>query len=229
MTNSARGVALSLHAEIVYSSRPLVGGGGTTALRRLYRPWAVVRYHRTGQLLRRLAKRITPSKLVNRPIILSEAPHPERWYRPPRSFVQTFWHEVEGRSAAEAARRVQDMEQVRFTLLNHSQDLGHPIDWHRRGELGTNRLWGFGLHYHEFLWDYAVVASCHSDGRQEASERMWRIVADWVERNELGHPAAADDAWHPYCISRRLRVWLLLLAALPPESELFGRIVRSSI
>jgi len=51
-------------------------------------------------------------------------------------------------------------------------------------------------------------------------ERAWDLVRQWIEGNPLSDPRVFIDAWHPYCISRRLPAWIRLWSACPPSEEL---------
>ena len=67
-----------------------------------------------------------------------------------------------------------------------------------------SHLWRFQFHYHEFLLTQAAKgnASCVSD-----------FLEAWLVEYSPEKVKRSDDAWHPYCISRRLVVWVWLLNA----------------
>lgn len=107
-------------------------------------------------------------------------------------------------------------------LLNRSIHLGNPIDWRISHHPNVAYLWRFQLHYHEFLLQVAMEQWADSAvrGRSDGSaldEAMWQgllsTLNDWIEKNPMDSRACQRDAWHPYCISRRIPVWLLLDAA----------------
>lgn len=68
-----------------------------------------------------------------------------------------------------------------------------------------------------------------SEELQDSSycDNAWWILADWIANNPLGDRHAPDTAWHPYCISRRLPVWMLLWSASPVPAELSTPLRRS--
>ncbi|MEL7498516.1 MAG: alginate lyase family protein [Planctomycetota bacterium] len=95
----------------------------------------------------------------------------------------------------------------KMTLLNQTYKIGFPIDWatHTAILLGhtdqntperPNHLWRFQLHYHEWF-------------RQLSPTLAFRVMDHWIESNPV--TGAQADAWHPYCISRRIPVWIELL------------------
>ncbi len=100
-----------------------------------------------------------------------------------------------------------DNQQV--TFLNESREFGERIDW-RRPTPDAPLLWRFHLHYHEFLLD--LLRPENDDPRAA----FWRIVEDWIHNNQPESAAANEAAWHPYCISRRLPIWMMVWAEFPP-------------
>ncbi len=123
----------------------------------------------------------------------------------------------EGRGrGSEVLRNPRPLE-VRF--LNVERSLPDPIDWRLECWPDALQLWRFHLHYHEFLLD--IVA----DGTEVAFQRAWDVVEQWIENNRLSDPRVLLDAWHPYCISRRLPVWVCLWTTTPPEEPLRQRVL----
>jgi len=43
-------------------------------------------------------------------------------------------------------------------------------------------------------------------------DMVWRVVDGWMREHRPDDPQALRDAWHPFCISRRLPVWATLIA-----------------
>ncbi len=103
---------------------------------------------------------------------------------------------------------------------------GYSLDWHMQTWPEAPRLWCFHLHYHEFLLDLAAAEQSASRG---FVDHAWRTVADWIERNRLSDPRSIRDAWHPYCISRRLPVWLSLWEAAEPPEAMRETVLRSIV
>ncbi len=100
------------------------------------------------------------------------------------------------------------------------------IDWRADVSPPVSHLWRFHLHYHEFLLDIAKAA--RNTGNTGYLDAAWRIVADWIIRNPLERRNGTRDAWHPYCISRRLPIWMMLWETSPPCDEMAIR-VRASM
>ena len=114
-----------------------------------------------------------------------------------------------------------------YTLLNHSVDLGHPQQWEKSLLQKQPHLWRFQLHYHEFLL-------CH------AANNNWPAVnsflSQWILKFAPEVTLKRDDAWHPYCLSRRIVAWTWLLylseqnkgqSSCGLGAELFEQILKS--
>lgn len=56
---------------------------------------------------------------------------------------------------------------------------------------------------------------------------IWSVVASWLDRHDPQQLRSDHDAWHPYCISRRLPVWIWLLSLKSPGEPLAERILVS--
>lgn len=113
----------------------------------------------------------------------------------------------------------------KFTLLSQRHDLGFPIDW-RCDSVAVSHLWRFHLHYHEFLLGLVLSAPDPA----EADERFaaaWRVVEDWMRQNRPNDRRTRLDAWHPFCISKRLPVWMLLWTARRPEGDAADAVLAS--
>ncbi|WP_197171972.1 heparinase II/III family protein [Novipirellula aureliae] len=99
---------------------------------------------------------------------------------------------------------LRQMSEGTFRFLNLSKSLvadgkgDQPrIDWHP----DAPRLWRFHLHYHESLLELASLVG---------PESAWAIVRSWLDDPANQTPTVDPDAWHPFCISQRLPVWLML-------------------
>ena len=97
---------------------------------------------------------------------------------------------------------VAEFAQGTLKFLGHAVSLSHRnksgeriVDWNPK----VPRLWKFHLQCQEYLHDLAF-----SVGRDVASE--W--LTSWLDEIRHRHPMRDPDAWHPFCISRRLPVWL---------------------
>jgi uncharacterized heparinase superfamily protein len=183
---------------------------------RAARVWYILRYHRPSQLARRLASivrrkwlRITGARRYADPTIeigLRENGELLAWAR--------------GRSTArgpECAANARACLDGRFRFLNVERRLSDPIDWRLSDWPDAPHLWRFHLHYHDFLRD--LGAEGLRTGSPEFSKRAWELAVQWNEANPVGDPRGLLDAWHPYCISRRLPVWIELWLTAPPARD----------
>jgi len=111
----------------------------------------------------------------------------------------------------------------RVGFLSREHAFGEAIDWRCRQVPDVTRLWQFQLHSHEFLADLLV----DGDDADERSNVFWREVCDWIENNRPDASEIFDEAWHPYCISRRLPIWMMAWAAYPPAAAIANVISES--
>jgi len=101
-----------------------------------------------------------------------------------------------------------DLENGSIELLNQRFELGKPIDWLADAVTPKpNHLWRFQLHYQEYLIDLVSADPSH-----ENWETVWSTIKQWVVENKVTDAASHDSAWHPYCISRRVPVWMQMVA-----------------
>src|SRR5690606_15811533 len=98
-----------------------------------------------------------------------------------------------------------------FCFLNESRHLGPRGDVPLESVDAVSHLWRFQLHYQEYLLD--LVAASQIGDIAEAQKRVWPIVEAWIEAHPFDRPGALNDAWHPFCLSRRIAVWLMLWQA----------------
>ncbi len=112
-----------------------------------------------------------------------------------------------------------------FEFLNVRRRLPSPIDWQVTSVEPVSHLWRFHLHYQEFLLDLLQASRNPED--TTPSEHLWAVVSDWIENNSLDRPGALSDAWHPFCLSQRIAVWLMVWQAIDPPEDLRSRFVAS--
>ena len=187
----------------------------TLLTRKAARGWYILRYHRPSQLAARLLSIVRrryeaacgAGRDAPAPASLPTVRHHAGLERIARARLES--------RAAEAAAADRLLE-GRYCFLHVERELPDPIDWRLECWPDAPHLWRFHLHYHEFLLDLA--AEGHFG-------RAWEIVCQWIENNPLRDPRVRLDAWHPYCISRRLPVWISLWTASPPGGQLRGRIL----
>lgn len=119
-----------------------------------------------------------------------------------------------------AEKTAKNLAVGRFRFLGQALEFPKTIDWRLANQNeNVDALWRFHLHYHEFLLDLLAVS--------ENGEQSWEIVVDWIEQNQPKDGRVFSDAWHPFCISRRLPVWILLWSAAPPPAEQHNTILSS--
>lgn len=195
----------------------------SSATERLSRIFNVLRYYRTSQLLRRAVRQLRPdaSRLSARmPDELDSLVVRQQSVELSRAVCATR----SIRSTQSASQLLGDLSQGQVTLLSQQRDLGSPIDWQGRREPHPSRLWSFQLHYHEYLLDLAVGAAAEG---VDPWPTIWKVVADWIDHNPIDSASVASDAWHPYCLSRRVPVWTQLLATGDPPTELRQAMIAS--
>ncbi len=183
----------------------LISGPAQTPVtwrQKIERSFNILKYYRKAQIVSRLKKMAGRQMgLAPRGIVADELVE----QRPLDPFCQ-LWSARRAVSW-QCKTTLDEMRSGRITLLNETRELGQPIDW--RGGRDVTHLWRFQLHYFEFLYP---VCSGHP-GNDAAWQAAGTIICDWIKNNKNTDPACRDDAWHPYCISRRLPVWFQLLSA----------------
>jgi hypothetical protein len=79
--------------------------------------------------------------------------------------------------------------------LNHEIEFGKSIDWRVARAGSVSHLWGYHLHYHEFL-------------EEAGSDELQAIVLDWIAKNPPYGERYWFDAWSSYAVSLRAVVWM---------------------
>ncbi len=77
-----------------------------------------------------------------------------------------------------------------------------------------SHLWRFQFQYHEFLLTQAVEGDV---------SRVCEFLEAWLTEYSPEKVKRNDDAWHPYCISRRLVAWVWLLNASQSNAATLDR------
>ncbi|MBX3440195.1 MAG: alginate lyase family protein, partial [Planctomycetaceae bacterium] len=129
------------------------------------------------------------------------------------------------RPCGERAARAIGLQEDAFVFLNERRTLPLPVDWSLQSVPAVSHLWRFHLHYHEFLLD--LLGESLAEEQTELRTRIWDIVADWMQANPIERPGALADAWHPFCLSKRIAVWLMLWHAIEPPENLRDRFAAS--
>ena len=130
-----------------------------------------------------------------------------------------------------ARKKAREIINGNFNFLGQSLNFPASIDWRMKNHPEFDALWCFHLHYHEYLLDLAAIQiprSCAAKDHAHFAD-AWRIVDDWIQWNQPHDGNVFKDAWHPFCISRRLPVWMLLWAAGQPEESNQATILESMV
>jgi uncharacterized heparinase superfamily protein len=198
------------------------------------RCWYTLRYHRPSQLARRAAKLIAARLLpasrhrryltVRGPLVCR---HTEGLQRLAEARLET-----RGPDAPARAERILAGE---FRFLGECRKLDSPVDFRSEAVENASQLWRFNLHYQEYLLDLLAAHGATADAptggeADDASDatgsnahvrRAWELVTEWIDGNRPDKPECLGDSWHPFCISRRLPVWVILWTmAAPPKAQI---------
>ena len=207
----------------------------TNWTRKAARGWYLVRYHRASQLMRRvvsIARRRYEAKrgggfYASGPVGKTRARACAGFERIARARKEEAGYRLRGIHGSEECRGGtrevfgDSFPPLTVRFLNVRHSLPDPIDWRLECWPEASQLWRFHLHYHEFLLDAAA------DGTEVALRGAWDVVEQWIENNRLSDPRVLFDAWHPYCISRRLPVWICLWTTSPPDEPLRKQVLDS--
>lgn len=184
--------------------------------RRLSRTLQLVRYHRPGQfagrisrLLKQRLRRLFPSSWAFSPPSTDLRLDPEA--RPTIKRIADWrcraWRDRYG--------GIDQFVQGKFTFLNQQLDLGASLSDTHHGFLWrsveASRLWLFHLQCHEYLLALADKSPVSAEN----------LLLSWLAEPAHQSPDLDPNAWHPFCISRRLPVWLCFAAThtLPENLE----------
>lgn len=169
------------------------------AASRISRTMDVLRYYNWLQIARRatnlVKKRLAPAKKIQ-PVSVTAAS-----IRPDKDVAKLAGLIIDQRAIHPSHVQV-DLEQGRFVLLNHAVDLYNDGALQMQKLNRQTHLWRFQFHYHEFLLTQVAV------GRWKEAEAF---LTQWLNDFAPETILAKDDAWHPYCISRRVAAWIWLL------------------
>jgi uncharacterized heparinase superfamily protein len=190
--------------------------------RSLDRAIQILRYYRASQLIRRALGYTNRSKVSLRRA--ARAAERSAFRDEARSRLARLALCRQPRGEWSACRFQHALDAGNLTLLNEQHALGIPIDWKFENTPKPSRLWRFHLHYQEYLLDLAVTSDA-----PESWALIWQIVESWIDNNPLNTIGDDSDAWHPYCISRRLAVWLQLYGRNVPPSSLLKRFRKSCV
>ena len=187
--------------------------------RRLSRSLALLRYHRPSQLAWRLisiGRRVIRRRLPDRWVFRS-GHRSARWKPKARGAFRAIAQHRLGLWPGRASH-VSEIAEGTFSFLNETRNLARgkaclDIDWKPQAP----RLWRFHLQCHEYLPDLA----------SNEPSAAYSLLDSWLNERRHQSPCRDPDAWHPFCISRRLPAWLSLLAQHDLPERLLDRTWKS--
>lgn len=186
----------------------------------LARLYYILRYYRKRQLLRR------GWNVLRRRMLLPGAPAAPARLTAAEPFAEfPKWPGTRRDEQIRPQDEADRLLQGRFCFLSETRQLGFPPDWHAPIEPPVSRLWRFQLHYHDYLGD--LVEARRQSGTPDYVVAAWRLVAHWIEQHPPEDRSSLVDAWHPYCIARRIPNWARLWAEQPPEEPLGQQVLAS--
>jgi uncharacterized heparinase superfamily protein len=197
-------------------------------LTQVARWWHILHYHHPSQLVMRLVGRLhtrSTRALWNHRVRQPFRPLP--MLRNHAGLASVSRHKLTQRGDDESRTNAQRILQGRFRFLNQERLLPSPLDWRLECQTEATHLWRFHLHYHEFLLDLAAEGLRSAD--PSWCRHAWTLVTDWIDHNRLDDRRVLDDAWHPYCISRRLPAWIHLWSASAPDPAVREQVLASML
>jgi uncharacterized heparinase superfamily protein len=185
---------------------------------RATKAYQIARHYSWTKLVRR-GFNVAAKRFSRRHILLPEPEEPPRL--PTRPEV---WRRAAAVVALDHHQRSSfgqtDLATGLFCLLNHQVKLGNPPNWSAATK--EPHLWRFQLQYHEFLLPHLA------DGDSNPN-LCWDFLEHWLNRFSTGPIDTRSDAWHPYCISRRLPAWIWLLTVGNPPASITPKLLRSLV
>lgn len=117
------------------------------------------------------------------------------------------------------SHKLSNLANGKIVLLCEERELSHCWNWSKSAAIKPpSHLWRFHWHYQEFLLSHVADSQAKHICQNELWGVVWSILQTWIELYSPERTCFKDDAWHPYCISRRVPVWLTLLRlGTPPE------------
>jgi uncharacterized heparinase superfamily protein len=182
------------------------------------RAYQIARHYSWTKLVRR-GLNVAAKRFSRRHILLPEPEDLPRLPTPPE-----VWQKTAALVAVDHQQRSSfgqtDVATGLFCLLNQQIKLGNPPNWSAAAK--ESHLWRFQLQYHEFLLPQLAEADSNLSP-------CWDFLEHWLSRFSIGPIDTLSDAWHPYCISRRLPVWLWLLTVGNPPISIQPKLLCSLV
>ncbi|MCA9188964.1 MAG: alginate lyase family protein [Pirellulaceae bacterium] len=191
----------------------------------LSRLWNVARYYPKQQMLQRaisIGKRTWAGGVATRSQLQRGSD-----CRPTDEALACLAQAAQARmfSIPDADQRADRLLAGEFHFLNHCKKLGELVPWDLRTDSTTTRLWRFHLHYQDYLLELGIAALKHR--RFDYRDRAWQLVEQWMAGNRGSLGRDRTDAWHPYCVSRRIAAWVMLWSLHAPPDGLETQVTTS--
>ncbi len=190
--------------------------------KKLERLFQIARYYRWSQIVMRIRKvllgKLSANKFVGE-IAVSEAMRLNE-----SSDAAKIANIIVRYHRDHISHRLNNVETGELVLLNQKYHIGWPYDW---TGAGASHLWRFQLHYHEFLLQFVADDEVRNNPLHKNWRIAWAVIQDWIETHQPETALRQTDAWHPYCIARRLAAWAWLLSLAPPADELQNVVLKS--
>lgn len=185
---------------------------------RLDRIVQIARYYRWKQMARRGAKLLMNRLPGTR--LIGKLPEPGNFKLPIAPAVKQVANLMIDSYRNHVHHSRSRISEGHLVLLGESADLGQPINFNQESLRERSHLWRFHLEYHEFLLSLSPI-NC------ETTKAVAATLESWMNQNTPQSTSRFDDSWHPYCISRRIPVWIWLLATHRLDPGLLERISNS--
>ena len=182
--------------EVAYA----ISGGPANFSTRLWRGREILKHYNKAQILRRLVNLVRGRLRSSDRVGLFESVDVE--FVPCESLVALSQIVFRYRSDHPSHNEC-DLEDGLFKLLELKQPLFPAGRFDAELFQQQTHLWRFQFHYHEFLLNQITR------GQQD---RVSDFLLWWLDEFEPSSVLRRGDAWHPYCISRRVIAWIHLLA-----------------
>ncbi len=196
-----------------------------TLAQRIGRFYQTLRYYRTSQLARRGWKLLTDKWLKATGLIRRPPDRGDLRVRESTPLDELIESRIAVRQTDALDDKIEALRGGRFSFLNVELNLGRDVDWRAGGYSEASHLWRFQLHYHDFLLDF--IAAHDLSGDDSLMDDAWQLVDHWIRQHPFGDAQFFDDAWHAYCISRRLPIWMMLWHHLTREGAAGQRVLDS--
>jgi uncharacterized heparinase superfamily protein len=169
----------------------------------------LLRYHRADQMWLRVRKLI--SQRLSSPS-LTAAQH--KWVQAVQvgENLATLQF-IASRRIPCVVENTAPLTQPIISFLGQQRAFRWPIDWSCQSVEPVSHLWRFQLHYQDALWPLTNPGSGDFN-------LLWKHVADWAQAHPSPRHSTLQDAWHPFCLSRRVSNWMQWWSISPPPESI---------